>query len=306
MSPVSRGRGPVSPSPPPVAAAMTVSVARAGEEITRRTAEGEFGHPPDIDIDPRDRAWMEIFARELSNRHPLNIEECGANDVANEDVKLRACESTFGGFLCKTLSAGKRALDAVKDFDERNQITVKTALRDFKRNVKALDDKFQFTANVKRFDENTGVTKGVKKTVATINARAKEIDRSLKISATTNVVVGMGKGTAGMVLNKAMGSEVIRKTATALSDLNTSATLKMQDVAAKSKAPVNSGEVVRTQAEGGPEYAPADRSQTRDAAEERQHARTRASKRPREANAMSDPGNWTDEKAKRIAKDWLN
>ena len=71
---------------------------------------------------------MEIFARELSNRHPLNIEECGANDVANEDVKLRACESTFGDFLCKTLSAGKRALDAVKDFDERNQMTVKTAL----------------------------------------------------------------------------------------------------------------------------------------------------------------------------------
>ena len=158
--------------------------------------------------------------------------------------------------------------------------------------------------NVKRFDENAGATKGVKKTVATINARAKEIDRSLKISATTNVVVGMGKGTAGMVLNKAMGSEVIRKTATALSDLNTSATLKMQDVAAKSK--VNSGEVVRTQAEGGPEYAPADRSQTRDAAEERRRARTRATKRPREANATSDPGDWTDEKAKRIAKDWLN
>ena len=302
MSPVSRGCGHISPSAPPVAAAMTVSVARAREEITRRTAEGEFGHPPNIDIDLRDRAWMEIFERELSNRHLLNVEECGANDVANEDVKLHACESKFGGFLGKTLSAGKRALDAVKDFDERNQITVKTALRDFKRNVKALDDKFQFTANVKRFDENAGVTKGVKKTVATMNARAKEIDRSLKISAMTNAVVGMGKGTAGVVLNEAMGS----KTATALSDLNTSATLKMQDVAAKSKAPVNSGEVVRTQAEGGPEYAPADRSQTRDAAEERQRARTRASKRLREPNAMSDPGNWTDEKAKRIAKDWLN
>ena len=281
---------------------MTVSVARAREEITRRTAEGEFGHPPNIDIDLRDRAWMEMFERELSNRHLLNVEECGANDVANEDVKLNAFESKFGGFLGKTLSAGKRALDAVKDFDERNQITVKTALRDFKRNVKALDDKFQFTANVKRFDENAGVTKGVKKTVATINARAKEIDRSLKISAMTNAVVGMGKGTAGMVLNEAMGS----KTATALSDLNTSATLKMQDVAAKSKAPVNSGEVVRTRAKRGPEYTPADRSQTRDAAEERQRACTRASKRLREPNPTSDPGNWTDEKAKRIAKDWLN
>jgi len=249
---------------------------------------------------------MEIFEQELSNRQPLNIEECGANDVANEDVKLNTFESKFTGFLGKTLLAGKHALDAVKDFDERNQITVKTALRDFKRNVKALDDKFQFTANVKRFDENAGVTKGVKKTVATINARAKDIDRSLKISAMTNAVVGMGKGTAGMVLNEAMGSKVISKTATALSDLNTSATLKMQDVAAKSKAPVNSGEVVRTQAEGGPEYTPADRSQTGDAAEERQRACTRSSKRLREPNPTSGPCNWTDEKAKRIAKDWLN
>ena len=285
---------------------MTASVAHAREEITRRTAEGEFGHPPNIDIDLRDRAWMEIFEQQLSNRQPLNVEECGANDVANEDVKLNTFESKFASFLGKTLLAGKHALDAVKDFNERNQITVKTALSDFKQNIKALDDKFQFTANVKRFDENAGVTKGVKKTVATIHARAKEIDRSLKISATTNVVVGMGKGAVGAALHEAMGSEVIRKTATALSDLNTSATLKMQDVAAKSKAPVNSGEVVRTRAEGGPEYAPADRSQTRDAAEERRRARTRATKRPREANATSDPGDWTDEKAKRIAKDWLN
>ena len=155
--------------------------------------------------------------------------------------------------------------------------------------------------NVKRFDENASVTKGVKKTVATINARAKEIDRSLKISAMTNAVVGMGKGTAGVVLNEAMGS----KTATALSDLNTSATLKMQDVAAKSKAPVNSGEVVRTRAKRGPEYTPADRSQTRDAAEERQRACKRASKR-RRGTRTSDPRNWTDEKAKSIANGWFN
>ena len=159
--------------------------------------------------------------------------------------------------------------------------------------------------NVKRFDENASVTKGVKKTVATINARAKEIDRSLKISAMTNAVVGMGKDTAGMVLNKAMESKVISKTAIALSDLNTSATLKRQDVAAKSKAPVNSGEVVRTRAKRGPEYTPADRSQTRDAAEERQRACKRASKR-RRGTRTSDPRNWTDEKAKSIANGWFN
>ena len=43
-------------------------MARAREEITRRTAEGEFGHPPNIDL--RDRAMMEIFEQELSNRQP--------------------------------------------------------------------------------------------------------------------------------------------------------------------------------------------------------------------------------------------
>ena len=80
---------------------MTASVAHAREEITRRTAEGEFGHPPNIDIDLRDRAWMEIFEQQLSNRQPLNIEECGANDVANEDVKLNTFEGKFAGFLGK-------------------------------------------------------------------------------------------------------------------------------------------------------------------------------------------------------------
>ena len=60
----------------------------------------------------------------------------------------------------------------------------------------------------------------------------------------------------------------------------------------------------RTEAKRGPEYTPADRSQTKDAAEGRRRART--SKRPREPNPTSDPGNWTDEKAKRIAKDWCN
>ena len=36
----------------------------AQEEIARRTAEGEFGQPPNTDL--RDRAWMEIFEQELS------------------------------------------------------------------------------------------------------------------------------------------------------------------------------------------------------------------------------------------------
>ncbi|CEF96661.1 Nucleotide-binding, alpha-beta plait [Ostreococcus tauri] len=171
--------------------------------------------------------------------HPLNIVECAypvSDDVANEDVKLNTFESKFAGFLGKTLLAGKQALEAVKDFDERNQITAKT-----KQNIKALDDKLQFTANVKKFDEKAGVTEGVKKTVATVNAQAKEIDRSLKISATTNAVVGMGKDAAGMAVNKAMQNKVISDAAATVSDFSTSASIKMKTVAAEAKATANIG-----------------------------------------------------------------
>ena len=43
-------------------------MARAQEEVTRRTALGEFGQPPNLAL--RDRAMMEIFEQELSNRQP--------------------------------------------------------------------------------------------------------------------------------------------------------------------------------------------------------------------------------------------
>jgi hypothetical protein len=57
--------------PSPTQAVNDRAVARAREEITRRTAEGEFGQPPNTDL--RDRAWMEIFEQELSNRHPRTM-----------------------------------------------------------------------------------------------------------------------------------------------------------------------------------------------------------------------------------------
>ena len=50
--------------PSPTQAVNDRAMARAREEITRRTAEGEFGHPPNIGL--RDRAMMEIFEQELS------------------------------------------------------------------------------------------------------------------------------------------------------------------------------------------------------------------------------------------------
>ena len=59
-----RRRGAMS-QPSPTQAVNDKAMARAREEITRRTAEGEFGHPPNIDL--RDRAMMEIFEQEAKN-----------------------------------------------------------------------------------------------------------------------------------------------------------------------------------------------------------------------------------------------
>ena len=61
-----RRRGAMS-QPSPTQAAND-RAARAQEEITRRTALGEFGQPPNLAL--RDRAMMEIFEQELSNRQP--------------------------------------------------------------------------------------------------------------------------------------------------------------------------------------------------------------------------------------------
>ena len=57
-----RRRGAMS-QPSPTQAAND-RAARAQEEITRRTALGEFGQPPNLAL--RDRAMKEIFEQELS------------------------------------------------------------------------------------------------------------------------------------------------------------------------------------------------------------------------------------------------
>ena len=58
-----RRRGAMS-EPSPTQAVNDRAMARAQEEITRRTALGEFGQPPNLAL--RDRAMREIFEQELS------------------------------------------------------------------------------------------------------------------------------------------------------------------------------------------------------------------------------------------------
>merc|ERR1712159_15033 len=58
-----RRRGAMS-EPSPTQAVNDRAMARAQEEVTRRTALGEFGQPPNLAL--RDRAMKEIFEQELS------------------------------------------------------------------------------------------------------------------------------------------------------------------------------------------------------------------------------------------------
>ena len=166
--------------------------------------------------------------------HPLEIAECPypvSDDIGQEPTTLNTFESKFAGFLGNALLAGKQAMAAVKEFDERNQITAKT-----KENLKAVDDKLQISASMKKMDEKAGLTEGVKQFGATAQAQIKEIDKSLKISATTNAVVGIGKDAAGAAMNKAMENKVISTaTTTVLTGVNT-VTSKAKAVTSEAKA----------------------------------------------------------------------
>ena len=172
--------------------------------------------------------------------HPLNIAECAypvSDDVANEGTTLNSFESKFAGFLGKTLLAGKQAMAAVKDFDERNQITAKT-----KENIKAMDEKLQISSSMKKFDEKAGLSTGVKKLSTTASAQVAEIDKSLKITATTNAVVGIGRDAAGMAMNKAMESKVISSATATIGEGLSQATNKVKAVTAEAKATAKVGE----------------------------------------------------------------
>lgn len=173
--------------------------------------------------------------------HPLNIVECAypvAEDANFEDrVELNALETRFAGFLGKTLLAGKQALEAVKDFDERNQISAKA-----KENLRAVDEKYHVSANIKATDEKYGLSEGVKTAKARAAAQINELDKSYKISATTSAVVGIGKDVGKGVVNRAMENPVISKASNqVVSGLNT-ATAKVKAISADAVAPLKSAQ----------------------------------------------------------------
>ena len=63
-----------------------------------------------------------------------------------------------------------------------------------------------------------------------------EIDKSLKISATTNAVVGIGKDAAGMAVNKAMENKIVSNATTTINESFTNASNKVKAVTAEAKA----------------------------------------------------------------------
>jgi len=210
----------------------------AGEiERVRVIANGKTGRRAVIEFAHKEAVSAAVLLNGcLLLNHPLEIAECAypvPEEFTTDSAPLSSFESKFAGFLGKTILAGKQAMAAVKDFDERNQITAKT-----KENLKAMDDKLQFTTSMKKIDEKAGLTQGVKQFSATASAQIKEIDKSLKITATTNAVVGIGKDAAGAAMNKAMENKVISgATNTMLSGVS-SVTSKAKAVSAEAKATV--------------------------------------------------------------------
>ena len=89
---------------------------------------------------------------------------------------------------------------------------------------------------MKKFDEKAGLTEGVKKFSSTAQAQVAEIDKSLKISATTNAVVGIGKDAAGMAVNKAMENKIVSNATTTINESFTNASNKVKAVTAEAKA----------------------------------------------------------------------
>ena len=207
----------------------------AGEIERVQLFEGNGGRQAVIEFMHKEAVSAAVLLNGcLLLNHPLNITECEypvPEDIGREDVKLNSFESKFAGFLGKTILAGKQAITAVKEFDERNQITAKT-----KQNIKAMDDKLQFSSSMKKFDEKAGLTEGVKKFSSTAQAQVAEIDKSLKISATTNAVVGIGKDAAGMAVNKAMENKIVSNATTTINESFTKASNKVKAVTAEAKA----------------------------------------------------------------------
>ena len=91
-------------------------------------------------------------------------------------------------------------------------------------------------------DEKFGLSEGVKSFNAKASAQMTELDKSLKITATTSAVVGIGKDVGKGVVNKAMENSVISSaTNTVVSGLNT-ATAKVKAISGEAVAPLKSAQ----------------------------------------------------------------
>ena len=113
-------------------------MARAQEEVTRRTALGEFGQPPNLAL--RDRAMKEIFEQELSRLS--HVIRCGdrvfsgstAYDQETEHELAKEVENRIEEAL-SAIDPGRVVTAAARGADENKFKKIQCLSQMFRRNA---------------------------------------------------------------------------------------------------------------------------------------------------------------------------
>ena len=154
--------------PSPTQAVNDKAMERAREEITRRTAEGEFGQPPNLAL--RDRAMKEIFEQELSrlshvircgdrvlsgstahalHEHPINKDLIAHFKSKGDSVSWGIAES-IERYEEDTKKKVSRGADIAKLYDQENERELAKDVENRIEALLALSDGYWELANTRK------------------------------------------------------------------------------------------------------------------------------------------------------------
>ena len=154
--------------PSPTQAANDRAMARAQEEVTRRTALGEFGQPPNLAL--RDRAMKEIFEQELSrlshvircgdrvfsgstahalHEHPINKDLIAHFKSKGDSVSWGIAES-IEKYEEDTKKKVSRGADIAKLYDQENERELAKDVENRIEALLALSDGYWELANTRK------------------------------------------------------------------------------------------------------------------------------------------------------------
>ena len=123
---------------------------------------------------------------------------------AREDVNLTKGETIASGILAKTITLGKQAGQAIKDFDERNKISETV--------TKSTNDAF------KNVDEKLKISENAAATNVKIKEQAQKVDEKYKISTTCGAAAEVVKSTTTSAVSKMNENPTVQKASTTMSN----------------------------------------------------------------------------------------